>query len=286
MRTASNAEVIDSQFGSLPELLPRNSHLIWNESRVFAARVYAIPISKPSNVSNKKVEVLFLNPEHPHTDPSLALVAPSHGQVWRCMVRKEYHQPGAWRYVFECDGDCVQKMSFSTFFFVDLSLGGVGLGGSLALGPIGLASHESVVLEIEHIHSIWDEEDEDNGVEANVKVVVNSSSSLSSSPSLEPTNLAALLTQHGEVPLPPYLRRPAQQSDTTDYQNVFASSSVAGPPPPPLPPFFLTSPRASDTSFLPTIYSIVAHRRNAHCRFRCCPHGGSSFHTGAAPTAR
>lgn len=44
----------------------------------------------------------------------------------------------------------------------------------------------------------------------------------------EGTALSAILQQHGEIPLPPYIKRQADQRDVERYQTVYASQAEAG----------------------------------------------------------
>ena len=84
--------------------------------------------------------------------------------------------------------------------------------------------------EIVQIHSEWQEEDEDDGIEANIRltIVPTTSSSSSTPPSSNLLSLGDILTRCGEVPLPPYLNRRAEKDDVQAYQNVFASNEAAG----------------------------------------------------------
>ena len=185
----------DSMFGSLAEHLPANAHLVFNESRVFEARVSAVespPVvasssSSSSSSATKPFEVLFLNPEAPTSDPSAALAAPFHGQTWRCMVRKHYTAPGA------------------VLHFV---------------ARIGTRTLD-VRAEVVKIHSEWVEEDEENGVEADVLLTSTDAHRVA-------TPLADVLAACGEIPIPPYLNRAAEADDAHAYQNVFSSPEAAG----------------------------------------------------------
>jgi len=74
---------------------------------------------------------------------------------------------------------------------------------------------------ISKIHSTWNEENEDDGIEATIKFS-------------EPTNkliLANVFEKQGHVPLPPYLKREAEMNDKESYQTVYAKKegSVAAP---------------------------------------------------------
>jgi len=69
----------DFQFRDLENFLPDNAHLIFNESKVFKARLFA-------TVSDQKIEVMFLGAEGSNST-SVYLSQPCEGQLWRCMIR-------------------------------------------------------------------------------------------------------------------------------------------------------------------------------------------------------
>jgi S-adenosylmethionine:tRNA ribosyltransferase-isomerase len=72
-------------FKNLPDLLPENSLLIFNESRVIPARI------KTVTSKGKQVELFLLKPAGGSPDPVIALNA-SGSSVWECMVgrRKDW----------------------------------------------------------------------------------------------------------------------------------------------------------------------------------------------------
>ena len=77
-------EITHRSFKNLPEILPANSLLIFNESRVIPARI------RTTTAKGKQIELFLLKPVS-NTDPVLALNA--HGTcVWECMVgrRKDW----------------------------------------------------------------------------------------------------------------------------------------------------------------------------------------------------
>ena len=76
---------LDKTFRDLPTLLPPNSHLVLNDSRVIAARVH---VRRSDGTGPNGVELLLLHPEQPTADPTAAAAAPAHNQVWRCMLRE------------------------------------------------------------------------------------------------------------------------------------------------------------------------------------------------------
>ena len=151
-------------------------------------------------MQRKSIEVLFLNPELSFQDPSNALLSPAPGQVWRCMIRAKLSEIGS-NLVFQIPSVPDDSSSENT---------------STAMN-----------LEVIALHASWDEDDEDPGVEASVKLSFLSDSN----PHIEPRlSLAELLAHSGEVPLPPYLGKtndlPRYRSNAcTFYRNsVFVSN--------------------------------------------------------------
>lgn len=241
----SEGELMDSSFGNLWQHLPRRAHLVFNESLVFSARVFTQPYHgiindtvhtsrikqqrqqlMPESVSvtaavspHHPIEILFLSPEQPSADPSLSLRSPVHGQTWRCMVRKNFTEPGA-------------VLQFVTPFTATQRNSGEGEAAA------GMESScVNFLARVVHIHGPWLEDDEDDGIEASVTLIdprhttqthsAQASSESEFQPQI-PLSLLALLTSCGEIPIPPYLRRECEDADTESYQNVFASALTAG----------------------------------------------------------
>jgi len=195
---------VDLSFADLPALLPRGAHLVFNQSRVFAARVHASLLgagagrgTPAEEAAARAVEVLFLAPLS-HADPSGALSSPAPGQLWRAMVRAPLEVSGA----------------------------------RLTVAPPGAAA--SLDLEVEAVLAPWIEQGERDGVEAAVRLSLppdshpaTPSPPLSSLP-LSSLPLSSLLGLLGETPLPPYLQREATPQDEESYQTVYAQSEQTG----------------------------------------------------------
>jgi S-adenosylmethionine:tRNA ribosyltransferase-isomerase len=152
-------------FRKLPDLLPSNSLLIFNQSKVIPARLIGQTANK------RQIEILLLKPIVPSKDPLFALQNQL-PQVWECMVGgKKYWKEndsvtinaGDWQVKFEWE-DRVNN-------YLSIKVEGANL-------PFG------VVLE-----------------------------------------------KLGEMPLPPYLNRKAEQNDALRYQTVYSTNegSVAAP---------------------------------------------------------
>ena len=75
-------------FNELPTLLPPNSLLIANTSRVVAARLHA------HKSTGGLVEILLTEPIEPSTDPQIALSVRGFG-VWHCLIGGRNVHPGA-----------------------------------------------------------------------------------------------------------------------------------------------------------------------------------------------
>ncbi|KAL1498616.1 hypothetical protein AB1Y20_013931 [Prymnesium parvum] len=127
----SGGTVTDLTFPDLPKVLPPDVHLIFNESRVFSARLLALVAGAPGS---PPIEVLFLAPLT-HTDPADALTSPADGQLWRAMVRTPLQRGGAKLEVAQSKGH-----------------------------------HADLLLEVEEILAPWVEDGEVDGVEAAVRL--------------------------------------------------------------------------------------------------------------------
>lgn len=84
---SSNNEITHHSFVDLPGLLPANSMLLANSTRVMAARVFAV---KPTG---GRVEVLLIDPVAPFTDPAVVMSSEL-GSTWNCMMGGRNIHPG------------------------------------------------------------------------------------------------------------------------------------------------------------------------------------------------
>ena len=82
-----DGNILHQAFKNLPDLLPENSLLIFNESRVIPARI------KTVTSKGKPVELFLLKPAGSSRDPVIALNATG-SSVWECMVgrRKDWKE--------------------------------------------------------------------------------------------------------------------------------------------------------------------------------------------------
>lgn len=193
-------DFVDCSFGDVARLLPEGAHLVFNESRVFAARLIGSPLRRGAAAgpaaADEPVEVLLLSPDERSVEPSDALGAPVGAHEWRAMVRADVG-PGA------------------RFAVGGAREGSGGMGGEGA----------PLLVEVCRVYSRWVEEGERDGVEAAVKLRAPFAPAS--------TSLGATLELLGQIPIPPYLRRGSEPSDATSYQTVFSrvqrTGSVAAP---------------------------------------------------------
>ncbi|CAE8694253.1 unnamed protein product [Polarella glacialis] len=193
--------LLDRSFTDLPALLPPGSHLVINESQVFAARLFATGTG--SLGAKLPVEVMFLSPETEEqvpeaaSDPAAALGSPVEGQLWRCMIR------------------CT-------------SLGQVGNVLEATHPADRLQEPRRLQLLVERIYSQWNEQGEPDGVEAAVRLRCVSAPGAGMASAHSWGSAREIFDSFGVVPLPPYMGREAESKDTEDYQTVFSSAASCG----------------------------------------------------------
>lgn len=168
----SNNEITSSHFKSIGDFLPKDSLLIFNETKVVRAR---LQFTKESGAA---IEIFCLEPISGSGDYQLAFSCKS-PSVWKCLVGNSRR----WK------------------------------NESISLQVNELTRQREVVLSAKRLEK-----------NDNYSVVEFS---------WEPADLsfAEILESAGEIPLPPYLHREAEESDRERYQTVFAKheGSVAAP---------------------------------------------------------
>ena len=159
----------DRVFAELPGLLPADSMLVCNNTRVINAR---IRMRKPTGAL---IEIFCLEPSAP-ADYAQAFAA-NGACTWRCFVGNSKR----WK-----EGP------------LEMPLDIAGERTTLTATRVAQADTAS------EVRFSWD------------------------NPSL---TFAAIIGAIGEIPIPPYLNRPTEASDTADYQTIFShiSGSVAAP---------------------------------------------------------
>ena len=165
---AASGELSHHIFKELPDLLPENSLVIVNSTKVISARIF---LKKPTG---GKAELLCVDPLEPSTDPQAALQAKNTCR-WKCVVGGRKIDPG------------------------------------LILIP---SNHpEGLMFEAEILSR------ESNNAKVEFRWLP------------EDKSFAEILEIMGTTPLPPYIKREAEESDKSTYQTVYAKSdgSVAAP---------------------------------------------------------
>ena len=69
-------------FKDVVGLIPRDAHMIYNNSRVLPARLWM-----GDGDGEKPTEIMLLQPVSPESDPAVAVTIPGHGQIWTAMLR-------------------------------------------------------------------------------------------------------------------------------------------------------------------------------------------------------
>lgn len=177
-------------------------HIFHNESSVLSARLQV----QPSTGST--FEMLLLSPSDDFADPDAMTRAVAHGQQWRTMIRNDSVQ----------EGDLLNVMPAKP-----LPNDGTPCGT--------LCDTTTHSVRVVRLHSPWIEEDEDDGVEADVEFIEHETTTRDSPTTTTTTTMKSLLDECGGVPIPPYFNREAMDSDAERYQTVFAAKhgSVAAP---------------------------------------------------------
>ncbi|MEE0978538.1 MAG: S-adenosylmethionine:tRNA ribosyltransferase-isomerase [Muribaculaceae bacterium] len=167
-----DGSISETIFTSLPDLLPRDSMLIYNNTRVINAR---LRFHKGENASGALIEVFCLEPHQP-ADYAVSF-ASTHSCSWTCIVgnSKRWKQEPL-KMPLTIDGHQVTLRAER-----EENLGGTSL-----------------------VKFTWDD---------------------------PAVSFADIIKEAGEIPIPPYLNRGTEESDSTDYQTVYShiDGSVAAP---------------------------------------------------------
>lgn len=202
---AAEGTLVDWSFADLQTLLPSGCHIVFNESKVLPARMRASVVATRNGAGSATAaaplagsaavgdsfEVLFLQPakeagvgegEAPADSDALLGVA-AHGQVWEAMVRRADVAEGD---LLQLHPQPPQPISHQQ-------------QGRQQRPPVPLS------LRVQRVHGTWIEEDEDDGIEADLVLessVATSSSSDATGTSTNPAptdTLAEVFEQYGEV---------------------------------------------------------------------------------------
>lgn len=158
--------VEDRIFNELPSLLPADSLLIYNNTRVINARL------RFRKESGALIEIFCLEPVSPSDYALNFAQGGTEGVVWQCFVGNSKR----WK-------DAPLTQTYGGFTLTAERLGKEGNTSTIRLTWTG------------------------------------------------PASFAEVIAAAGELPIPPYLNRATEESDTTDYQTVFSriDGSVAAP---------------------------------------------------------
>lgn len=168
----TEGNVSTHRFKELPRLLPADSMLIYNNTRVINAR---LRFRKGADGSGAVIEVFCLEPADP-ADYAVNFASTS-GCSWSCFVGNSKR----WK-----EGSLTMPLRIDGF---DITLSATRIARS---------GNTSVV------RFTWD------------------------NPSV---TFSRIISEVGEIPIPPYLNRDTEESDTSDYQTIFShiEGSVAAP---------------------------------------------------------
>lgn len=158
-------------FSSLPQLLPQNSLLVYNNTRVINARVI---MHKDSGAA---IEIFCLEPKDPADYEQSFSATGDHGCTWHCLVGNSKR----WK-----DAPLHRQLTID--------------GKTVTLTAVRKEKSDSGSL----VHFSWDDKN---------------------------LSFSRIIESAGVIPIPPYLNRDTEASDSSDYQTVFSriQGSVAAP---------------------------------------------------------
>jgi S-adenosylmethionine:tRNA ribosyltransferase-isomerase len=164
----NSLEISIQQFRNIPSLIPSNSALVFNDTRVFHARLLFL---KPSGAL---IEIFCLEPMGMDFQETFSSLGPVH---WQCMI-----------------GNAKRWKSGSLVLSIRIREKDVLLQATLLAMEKGLA----------HIRFSWN---------------------------AEGLSFGELIDAAGAIPIPPYLKRQAEENDKQRYQTLYAriEGSVAAP---------------------------------------------------------
>ena len=164
-----NGTITDSRFDHLPEFIPEESLLVFNNSKVIHARLLV------HNATGAAIEIFCLEPLYPTNDPATAFAQT--GEVtWKCMVGNAKR----WKYPLQIT---------------------VPMGNKTVTVTATKGNNVESTFEVSFR---WDD---------------------------TRVSFAEWLEHYGKIPLPPYIKRAADENDELRYQTVYAKhdGSVAAP---------------------------------------------------------
>ncbi len=212
----AEGRISDHRVRDLPGLLRSGDLLVFNDTRVFPARLRGVRFRKKPPAACR-IEILLTS-------------LPDHLGRARVLVRPAKRvAPGDLLFFFRAGVEAGLKarvlakennqlhLAFSVSSWSSWPPGGLGSVGDFAAGDFDAGDFDASVL-----------------AECPEPACFSGEPLADAAPdvtAMGPVSLSSLVSQIGETPLPPYLRRLPEPSDASDYQTVFArhSGSVAAP---------------------------------------------------------
>ena len=220
-------QISETQFRSLPSLLPEGALMVFNNTRVIQARLHFRKTPQPplgGDLSCKElplkgdggsgalIEVFLLEPACPAEYQEN--FAQKGSCSWYCLVGNSKK----WK-----EGKLTKTLT------IDHSSQSSGVGGiTLTITAERIGTHGTS----QEIRFTWEVKSEELREKNNNNHLENESNSDSSLFTLHSSlSWAEVLDTIGELPIPPYLNRKTQESDKTTYQTVYSKikGSVAAP---------------------------------------------------------
>ncbi len=189
----NKGEISESKFSSIPDFLPDDSLLVFNNTKVIQARMQ---FAKPTGA---QIEIFCLEPHQPN-DYALAFQQ-TESCEWKCMVGNSKK----WK-----EGKLTLEVQTQDF---------VQTHGRASL----LISAERISSDIRA--NVWANNHSPLPKQPQQTPIIRFSWNNSA------INFAELLDMIGELPIPPYLHRDTTEKDKTTYQTVYSKikGSVAAP---------------------------------------------------------
>lgn len=189
-----DGEIAESQFFHLPELLPHDAMLLFNNTKVIHARLFFRKQANTNGTPGALIEVFCLEP---YNQPVAQTFEERQHCSWLCFIGNNKK----WK-----EGPINSQFSISGSAHVP-----VGINPGSAHVPVGIQNSKFTLTASrkEAVGNAWVVDfDWDGGM-----------------------SFAEVIEHAGVIPLPPYLHRDAEESDKERYQTVYADpeGSVAAP---------------------------------------------------------
>ncbi len=193
-----HGEVTEDIFCNLPDYLPENALMVFNNTKVIQARLHFF------KETGAQIEIFLLEPAIP---ADYEQMFQTHGRCsWYCLIGnlKKWKEGTLTRKLNTADGELVITAT---------------------RGPQHGTSHR--------VDFEWELVSQPSALNSQPSTLNHQPSTLNSLPStLNPQlSFAEVIDSIGELPIPPYLNRKSEESDKTTYQTVYSKikGSVAAP---------------------------------------------------------